>query len=105
MPPRPPTPRKESLVELFDAARRRLIRETGDIALLPNKRIVGATKELKSIVDDIRGAQLPPKSAARGQGERADIASQHGGQDSALVETLQVTNVVLAGLGFSRRKQ
>jgi hypothetical protein len=69
MPPRPPTPRKESLVELFDAARRRLIRETGDIALLPNKRIVGATKELNSIVDDIRGAQLSPKArpVARGK--------------------------------------
>jgi hypothetical protein len=58
------------LVALFDAARRRLIRETGDIGVLPNKRIVSATRELNGIVDDIRGAQLPPKArpAAVGKG-------------------------------------
>ena len=69
MPPSPPTSRKESLVALYEVARRRLIRETGDIDVLPNKRIVSATRELNSIVDDIRGAQLPPKArpVARGK--------------------------------------
>ena len=62
MPIRPPTPRKESLVALFDAARRRLVRETGDIDVLPNKRIVSATRDLNRIVDDIRAAQMPPKA-------------------------------------------
>jgi hypothetical protein len=50
------------LVALLDAARRRLIRETGDLRVLPNKRIVSATRELNGIVDDIRSAQLLPKA-------------------------------------------
>jgi hypothetical protein len=33
------------------------------------------------------------------------MAGQHGRKASALVESLQVANVRLASLGFSRRKQ
>jgi hypothetical protein len=33
------------------------------------------------------------------------MAGEHGRTTSALVETLQVANVGLASLGFSRRKQ
>ena len=59
---RPSNPRKQSLVLFFEAARRRLTRQTGDVAKLPNTRIATATKELNQVTDDIRGAQGPPEA-------------------------------------------
>ncbi len=59
---RPSTPRKGALVLLFEAARRRLARQTGDVAELPNTRIATATKELNQVTDDIRDAQGPPEA-------------------------------------------
>ena len=54
-------PGKEGLVLLFKAARQRLIRQPGNIAELPNARIVTATTELNQITDDIRDAQGAPE--------------------------------------------
>jgi hypothetical protein len=62
-PPRPSAPRKKSLVLLFEAARRRLARQPGDIAALPNTRIVTATAEMKRVTEDIRDAQAPPEES------------------------------------------
>jgi hypothetical protein len=53
----PTIPIKDTLVLLFKAARRRLNRQSGDVAALPNARIVTATTELNKIADDIRHAQ------------------------------------------------
>ena len=61
MRPQLATRRKEKLVLLFEAARRRLTRQTGDIAKLPNERIATATKELNQVTYDIREAQPPPE--------------------------------------------
>ena len=52
------------MVVLFEAARRRLAKQRGDVAELPNTRIVTATKELNQITDDIREAQGPPGAPA-----------------------------------------
>lgn len=60
---RPSIPRKAALAALFRAARRRLTDQTGDVAELPNARIITATKELNQITDDIRGAQGAPEEA------------------------------------------
>ena len=59
--PRPPASPKAYLVALFEAARRRLTRQTGDIAELSKTRIVTATNELNQVADDIREAQPPPE--------------------------------------------
>jgi len=57
----PTIPIKDTLVLLFKAAKRRLIRQSGDgVAALPNARIVTATTELNKITDDIRHAQGVP---------------------------------------------
>ena len=61
---RPATPREQSLVLLFEAARHRLTRQTGDVAALPNTRVVTATKELNQVTDDIRDAQTAPEAPA-----------------------------------------
>jgi hypothetical protein len=50
------------LILLFEAARRRLNRETGEVARLPNTRIATAAKELNQVTDDIRKAQEPAKA-------------------------------------------
>ena len=59
---RPSIPRKAALAALFRAARRRLTDQTGDVAELPNARIITATKELNQITNDIRGAQAPEQA-------------------------------------------
>jgi hypothetical protein len=56
----PSIPIKDTLVLLFKTARRRLNRQTGDVAALSNSRIVTATTELNKITDDIRHAQGLP---------------------------------------------
>jgi hypothetical protein len=56
-PPRPLTPRKKSLVLLFEAARRRLARQPGNIAELPNARIVTATADMTRVSEELRRAQ------------------------------------------------
>jgi hypothetical protein len=50
------------LILLFEAARRRLNRETGEVARLPNTRIATAARELNQVTDDIRKAQEPAKA-------------------------------------------
>ena len=55
-------PDKASLVLLFAAAKRRLIRQGGDVSRLPNVRIGSAARELNLIVDDILGAARAPKA-------------------------------------------
>jgi hypothetical protein len=57
-------PDKASLVLLFAAAKRRLIRQGGDVSRLPNVRIGSAARELNLIVDDILGAARPPNAPA-----------------------------------------
>ena len=61
---RPAIPSKESLILLFQAARRRLTRQSGNVAELTNVRILTATTELNQITDDIRDAQDTPEEAA-----------------------------------------
>ena len=56
-------PGKATLVLLFNAAKRRLTEQTGDIAKLPAARIVSATEELNQIADDIRDAQVMPEDS------------------------------------------
>ena len=53
---RPSIPRKNGLVKLFTAAKRRLTTQTDDVAALRNVRIASATRELNRITDDIRDA-------------------------------------------------
>jgi hypothetical protein len=60
----PSTPRKVALVLLFEAARRRLAGQRGDVAELPNTRIATATKELNRVTQDIREAQGSPEAPA-----------------------------------------